>query len=197
MRRKRLCYCAIRFRRRDDHICRRCRTHAETDPEHTLRGKRRNNNAATVSRYDGSLIINQWHALYVVRAQQTGNYIVSYAGYLDLPADLSYPPEPAPSQPLSQGPTTGLTLVRAGIIVLIITASRRSKPTVQQPYGNAYPYPPVPGSSVPGGHRAVMHRLLLPDGASGRLCNQFADLNDVARLCVRGLDGHSSAFAVL
>lgn len=43
-----------------------------------------NNNEATVSRYDSTLSINQWHALYVVRAHQAGNYTVSCAGYSDI-----------------------------------------------------------------------------------------------------------------
>ncbi|ESV61386.1 hypothetical protein L833_3776 [Mycobacteroides abscessus MAB_091912_2446] len=42
------------------------------------------------------------------------------------------------------GPIGGITLVGAGIIVLIITALRRRKPTPppQHPYGNPYPHGP-------------------------------------------------------
>lgn len=103
-----------------------------------------NNNDATVSRYDGSLSINQWHALYVVRAHQAGNYTVSCAGYSDITYGLGPRAGTGAITATFAGPIAGLTLAGGGIIVLIITASRRRKATPQHPYGNPYPYPPGP-----------------------------------------------------
>ncbi|SIG65249.1 Uncharacterised protein [Mycobacteroides abscessus subsp. abscessus] len=103
-----------------------------------------NNNEAAVSRYDGTLSINQWHALYVVRAHQAGNYTISCAGYSDITYGLGPRAGRGAITAVLLGPIGGITLVGAGIIVLIITALRRRKtpPTPQHPYGN--PYPPAP-----------------------------------------------------
>ncbi|SKG98522.1 Uncharacterised protein [Mycobacteroides abscessus subsp. bolletii] len=106
-----------------------------------------NNNEATVSRYDGTLSINQWHALYVVRAHQAGNYTISCAGYSDITYGLGPRAGQGAITAVLLGPIGGITLIGAGIIVLIITALRRRKPTPpppQHPYGNPYPYGPGP-----------------------------------------------------
>lgn len=101
-----------------------------------------NNNDATVSRYNGSMSINQWHALYVVTAHQPGNYTVSCAGYSDITYGLGPRAGRGAIAAASLGPIGGIVLAGAGIIVLIVTASRRRKPPPPQyPYGNPYPYP--------------------------------------------------------
>lgn len=103
-----------------------------------------NNNDATVSRYDGSMSINQWHALYVVRAHQNGNYTVSCAGYSDITYGLGPRAGTGAITAALLGPIGGITLVGAGVIVIAVTASRRRKTPPQYPYGNPYPYPPAP-----------------------------------------------------
>ncbi|MDO3298239.1 hypothetical protein P5V47_05980 [Mycobacteroides abscessus subsp. massiliense] len=104
------------------------------------------NNDASVSRYDGTLSINQWHALYVVRAHQAGNYTISCAGYSDITYGLGPRAGRGAITAVLLGPIGGITLVGAGIIVLIITALRRRKPTPppQHPHRNPYPYGPGP-----------------------------------------------------
>lgn len=102
-----------------------------------------NNNDATVSRYNGTLSINQWHALYVVSAHQNGNYAISCAGYSDITYGLGPRAGTGAITATFAGPIGGTALVGAGIIVLIVTASRQRKPTPPLPYG--YPYPHQPG----------------------------------------------------
>lgn len=99
-----------------------------------------NNNDATVSRYDGSMSINQWHALYVVTAHQGGTYAVSCAGYSDITYGLGPRAGRGAITAALLGPIGGITLVGAGIIVIAVTASRRRKPPPQYPHGNPYPY---------------------------------------------------------
>ena len=105
-----------------------------------------NNNDATVSRYNGSMSINQWHALYVVTAHQAGDYTVSCAGYSDITYGLGPRAGTGSITAAFVGPIGGITLVGAGVIMIAVTASRRSKPTPppQHPYGNPYPYPAAP-----------------------------------------------------
>ncbi len=103
-----------------------------------------NNNDATVSRYNGSMSINQWHALYVVSAHQAGTYTVSCAGYSDITYGLGPRAGNGAITAAFAGPIGGITLVGAGTIVVAITASRRRKPPPQHPYGNPYPYLPGP-----------------------------------------------------
>lgn len=102
-----------------------------------------NNNEATVSRYNGTLSINQWHALYVVTAHQGGTYTVSCAGYSDITYGLGPRAGNGAITAALLGPIGGIALAGAGITILI-TASRRRKtpPTPQHPYGNPYPYGP-------------------------------------------------------
>ncbi|MFD6196413.1 hypothetical protein ACFWE3_06870 [Mycobacteriaceae bacterium NPDC060252] len=103
-----------------------------------------NNNNATVSRYNGSMSINQWHALYVVRAHQTGTYTISCAGYSDITYGLGPRAGSGAITAAFAGPIGGITLVGAGAIVLGVTASRRRKPPPQHLYANPFPYPPAP-----------------------------------------------------
>ncbi len=103
-----------------------------------------NNNEATVSRYNGSMSINQWHALYVVSAHQAGTYTVSCDGYSDITYGLGPRAGNGAITAAFAGPIGGITLVGAGTIVVAITASRRRKPPPQHPYGNPYPYLPGP-----------------------------------------------------
>ncbi|ALR14186.1 hypothetical protein MYCSP_13190 [Mycobacteroides saopaulense] len=99
-----------------------------------------NNNDATVSRYNGSLSINQWNALYVVTAHQGGTYTVSCAGYLDITYGLGPRAGTGAITAAFAGPIGGITLTGAGITILIVTASRRRKTTPpQHPYGNPWP----------------------------------------------------------
>lgn len=96
-----------------------------------------NNNDATVSRYNGSMSINQWHALYVVTAHQGGTYTVSCAGYSDITYGLGPRAGTGAITAAFAGPIGGITLTGAGIITLIVTASRRRKSTPpQHPYGH-------------------------------------------------------------
>lgn len=100
-----------------------------------------NNNNATVSRYNGSMSINQWRALYVVSAHQAGNYTISCAGYSDITYGLGPRAGSGAITAAFAGPIGGITLVGAGAIVLGVTASRRRKPPPppQYPYGNPWP----------------------------------------------------------
>ncbi|MUM15503.1 hypothetical protein FZI91_18085 [Mycobacterium sp. CBMA271] len=103
------------------------------------------NRDATVSRYDGSLSINQWSALYVVSAPEDGNYTISCAG----PSDMYYGVGPRASSAakfaIFAGPFGGVCLAAAGLVVLIVTASRRRQapPTYlgPPPYPGPGPYP--------------------------------------------------------
>lgn len=105
-----------------------------------------NNNDATVSRYNGSMSINQWHAVYVVTAHQSGKHTVSCAGYSDITYGLGPRAGRGAITAALLGPIGGITLAGAGVIMIAVTASRRRKPTPppQHPYGNPYPYPPGP-----------------------------------------------------
>lgn len=99
-----------------------------------------NNNDATVTRYNGSMSINQWHAFYVVSAHQAGNYTVSCAGYSDITYGLGPRAGGGAIAAALVGPFAGIALVGAGTVVLVITASRRRKPAAPQyPYGNPWP----------------------------------------------------------
>ncbi|OHU31656.1 hypothetical protein BKG76_00085 [Mycobacteroides franklinii] len=105
------------------------------------------NNDATISRYSGSMSINQWHALYVVSAHQAGNYTVSCAGYSDITYGLGPRAGRGTITATLVGPIGGIALVGAGITILIVTSSRRrtsSPPPPQYPYGNPHPYPNGP-----------------------------------------------------
>ncbi|WP_078286214.1 hypothetical protein [Mycobacteroides chelonae] len=103
-----------------------------------------NNNDATVSRYDGSMSINQWHALYVVTAHQAGIYTVSCAGYSDITYGLGPRAGRGSITAALLGPIGGMTLAGAGVIMIAVTASRRRKTPPQYPHGNPYPYPAAP-----------------------------------------------------
>ncbi|TDZ82102.1 hypothetical protein DE4585_02631 [Mycobacteroides salmoniphilum] len=101
-----------------------------------------NNNDATVSRYSGSMSINQWHALYVVTARQAGNYSISCAGYSDITYGLGPRASRGAITAAVMGPIGGIALVGAGTIVVAVTSSRRHKrtPPPPYPYGNPSPY---------------------------------------------------------
>ncbi|TDZ98353.1 hypothetical protein [Mycobacteroides salmoniphilum] len=100
-----------------------------------------NNRDATLRRYGGSMSINRWNALDVVTAQEAGNYTISCAG----PADRYYGVGPRASTAAITatiaGPLGGVCLVVAGIIVLIVTASRRRPESPPHPGPPQYPYP--------------------------------------------------------
>lgn len=97
----------------------------------------KDNNDATVTRYNGSMSINQWHALYVVTAHQAGSYTVSCAGYSDITYGLGPRAGRGAITATLAGPVGGIALAGAGITILIVTASRRRKPPApaQYPYG--------------------------------------------------------------
>ncbi|MBA0047555.1 hypothetical protein MLB1_14675 [Mycobacteroides sp. LB1] len=101
------------------------------------------NRDAAISRYSGSLSINQWSALYVVTAQDAGDYTISCAGSPDMYYGVGPRASTAAKSVTIAGPIVGVSLAAAGLIVLVVTASRRRQPP-QYPGPPQYPYPYPP-----------------------------------------------------